>query len=201
MDLAATPPKPKASPKRRTRADAARNRERLLDAAKLVFARDGAGASLESVVREARLGTGTLYRHFPTREALYEAVYRRDIEQLVELSAGTLATADPIEGVRQWLQAMVGVIATKKGMIAAFALAADTTSTISARWTGSLVVALDTMLGRAVAAGQVRRDVSGEELLLAVVGMCMLRDAPGWQASVSRLIDLLIDGLRVPPVA
>jgi AcrR family transcriptional regulator len=201
MDLAATPPKPKAGPKRRARADAARNRERLLDAAKLVFARDGASASLESVVREARLGTGTLYRHFPTREALYEAVYRRDIEQLVELSAGTLATADPIEGVRQWLQAMVGVIATKKGMIAAFALAADTTSTISARWTGSLVVALDTMLGRAVAAGQVRRDVSGEELLLAVVGMCMLRDAPGWQASVSRLIDLLIDGLRVPPVA
>ncbi len=181
---------------RKTRADAARNRERLLDAAKIVFARSGTGASLDAVVRQAGVGTGTLYRHFPTREALYEAVYRRDIAQLVDLSADTLAACDPVEGLRHWLHTMVGVVATKKGMIAAFALAADTTTAISAKWTGSLVAALDTMLDRAVRAGRIRSDIKGEELLLAVVGMCMLRNQPDWQASVIRLIDTLVDGLR-----
>ena len=182
-------------PKRRTRADATRNRETLLAAAKTVFTRDGATASLESVAREAGFGIGTLYRHFPTREALYEAVYRRDIEQLVEWS-DVVDSDDPVEDLRRWLHAMVGMVATKKGMIAAFALAADTTSAISARWTGSLTGALEAMLDRAVRAGRIRPDIRGEELLLAVVGMCMLRDQRDWQASVFRLTDTLVDGMR-----
>ncbi|HEX8447573.1 MAG TPA: TetR/AcrR family transcriptional regulator [Sphingomonas sp.] len=187
-------PKP---PERKPRSDAARNRERLLAAAKLVFARTGPGASLDAVVREAGLGIGTLYRHFPTREALYEAVYRRDIEQLVTLGADASAARDPVAALRDWLHAMIDVVATKKGMIAAFALAADTTSAISARSTGAVTQALDRLLARAVAAGRVRSDIDGTELLLAVVGMCMLRDQPGWQASVTRLIDTLVDGLEV----
>jgi AcrR family transcriptional regulator len=190
MDTAST------RPKRRTRADAARNRETLVAAAKTVFARDGAAASLDAVVREAGFGIGTLYRHFPTREALYEAVYRRDIEHLVGQS-DTVDSDDPVEDLRRWLHAMVGMVATKKGMIAAFTLAADTTSAISARWTGSLTTALDAMLDRAVQVSRIRPDIRGEELLLAVVGMCMLRDQPDWQASVFRLIDTLVDGLRI----
>jgi len=182
-------------PKRRTRADATRNRETLVAAAKTVFARDGAAASLDAVAREAGFGIGTLYRHFPAREALYEAVYRRDIEQLVDRS-GAVEGGDPVEDLRLWLHAMVGMVATKKGMIAAFALAADTTTAISARWTGSLTVALDAMLDRAARAGRIRPDIRGEELLLAVVGMCMLRDQADWQGSVFRLIDTLVDGLR-----
>lgn len=189
MDTAST------RPKRRTRADATRNRETLVAAAKTVFARDGAAASLDAVVREAGFGIGTLYRHFPTRESLYEAVYRRDIERLVGRS-DTVDTGDPVEDLRRWLHAMVGMVATKKGMIAAFALATDTTSAISARWTGSLTAALDAMLDRAVGTGRIRPDIRGEELLLAVVGMCMLRDSPDWQTSVLRLIDTLVDGLR-----
>lgn len=191
METAPTPPK------RRTRADAARNHDRLVAAAKAVFARDGAAATLDAVAREAALGIGTLYRHFPTREALYEAVYRRDIAQLVDLGAQLGGDEDPVEDLRHWLHAMVGMVATKKGMIAAFALAADTTSAISARWTGALTDAVDGMVDRAVRANRIRSDVGGEELLLAVVGMCMLRDQPGWQASVHRLIDTLIDGLRI----
>lgn len=185
-------------PTRRTRADATRNRETLVTAAKAVFARDGAAASLDAVVREAGFGIGTLYRHFPTREALYEAVYRRDIEQLVALADAATDSGDPVADLRRWLHAMVDMVATKKGMIAAFALAADTTSAISARWTGSLTGALDALLARAVRTGRIRPDIRGEELLLAVVGMCMLRDQPGWQASVARLIDTLVDGLRTP---
>lgn len=183
-------------PKRRIRADAARNRNTLVAAAKTVFARDGAAASLDAVVREAGFGIGTLYRHFPTREALYEAVYRRDIEQLVELGRPAADSGDPVEDLRHWLHAMVDIVATKKGMIAAFALAADTTTAISARWTGSLTVALDALLDRATATGRIRADIRGEELLLAVVGMCMLRDQSDWQASVFRLIDTLVEGLR-----
>lgn len=183
-------------PKRRMRTDAARNRNTLVAAAKTVFARDGAAASLDAVVREAGFGIGTLYRHFPTRAALYEAVYRRDIEQLVELGQAAADSADPVEDLRRWLHAMVGMVATKKGMIAAFALAADTTTAISARWTESLTVALDALLDRAVRTGRIHGHLRGEELLLAVVGMCMLRDQPGWQASVLRLIDTLVDGLR-----
>lgn len=182
---------------RRTRTDVARNRERLLTAAKTVFAHSDGAASLEAVVREAGLGTGTLYRHFPTREALYEAVYRRDIEQLIELGSNPTATGEPVEALRRWLRGMIDVVATKKGMIAAFALGADTTTAISVRWTGTLKDVLDRMIEHAVRAGAIRPGVSGEELLLAVVGMCMLRDQPDWQASVMRLTDTLIDGLTV----
>lgn len=182
-------------PKRKMRSDVARNRELLLSAAKAVFAQDGGRATLDAVAREAGLGIGTLYRHFPTREALYEAVYRRDIEQLVALSADLSAPVDPVEGLRRWLHAAISMVATKKGMIAAFALGADTTLPISARFNGMLTMELERLLGRAVDSGRLREGVAAEELLLAVVGMCMLRDQPDWQASVIRLIDALLDGL------
>ncbi len=188
-------------PKRRTRADAARNRERLLAAAKTVFTRSGPAASLDAVVREAGVGVGTLYRHFPTREALYEAVYRRDIEQLAELADTLLVTDDPLDGLRRWLHAMTDVVATKKGMIAALALAADTTSAISARATGALTIAIGQLVDRAIAAGAISRDIAGQDLLLGTVGMCMLRDQPGWQAGVARLVDAMIDGLRIDGAA
>lgn len=164
-------------------------------AAKTVFAQDGATASLEAVVRAAGLGIGTLYRHFPTREALYEAVYRREIDQLLILSADLTTLADPVEGLRRWLHATIDMVATKKGMIAAFALTGATTSAISASSTRLLTDALDRLLSRAVESGRLREGVSGEELLLAVVGMCMLRSQSDWQASVRRLIDILVDGL------
>ena len=182
---------------RRTRVDVALNRERLLAAAKTVFARSGRTASLDAVVRESGLGTGTLYRHFPTREALYEAVYRRDIEHLVELGSDAMSTANPVDALRHWLRAMIDTVATKKGMIAAFALSADTTSAISARSTGPLMEVVDRLIAHADKAGAIRAGISGEELLLAVVGMSMLRDQPDWQASVIRLTDILVDGMLV----
>ncbi|WGF86286.1 TetR/AcrR family transcriptional regulator [Marinivivus vitaminiproducens] len=186
-----------APPRRKTRSDAARNRERLLDAAKALIAVRGADARLEAVARQAGLGIGTLYRHFPTREELYEAVYRRDIDQLVLLGEEAMSASDPVEGLRSWLHAAIDMVATKKGMIAAFALSTDTTSAISKRLSGRLIDAIDPLLARAVEAGRLRDEVAGEDLLLAVVGMCMMRDQPGWRASVLRLIDSLVSGLEV----
>ena len=114
--------------KRKPRADAIRNRERVLEAAKAVFSQGGPEASLEAVARRAGVGIGTLYRHFPTREALYEAVYRHEVEQLVELATHLEAEAAPVEALRRWLQAGVEFMATKKGMAAALAMAAHGSS-------------------------------------------------------------------------
>src|SRR3979411_1893897 len=110
---------------RRPRADAVRNRERVLEAAKAVFSAGGADASLEAVARAAGVGIGTLYRHFPTREALFEAVYRREVQQLADLADALKQEAQPVEALRRWLRSNVRFVATKKGMSAALALAAD----------------------------------------------------------------------------
>src|SRR6266550_7731042 len=108
--------------KRKPRADAIRNRERVLETAKAVFSQGGPEASLEAVARRAGVGIGTLYRHFPTREALYEAVYRREVEQLGELAEQLKSASAPVDALRRWLRANVELVATKKGMIASLAL-------------------------------------------------------------------------------
>jgi len=183
---------------RKPRADAVRNRERVLEAAKAVFSAGGPDASLEAVARRAGVGIGTLYRHFPTREALFEAVYRREVEQLGELSEQLKSEPQPVEALRQWLRSTVEFVATKKGMTAALALAAHgKTSELTAFSFDRLTRAVGALLDRAVAAGEIRADMSPEDLLRALIGMCYLHDQPGWQASVIRLLDVFIDGLRV----
>jgi AcrR family transcriptional regulator len=183
---------------RRPRTDAVRNRERVLEAAKAVFSAGGPEASLEAVARHAGVGIGTLYRHFPTREALFEAVYRREVEQLADLAEQLKAEANPVEALRRWLRSIVEFVATKKGMSAALALAVNSSSELSAYSIERLTKAVGALLDRAVAAGKVRADISPEDLLRALVGMCYLHDQPGWQASVLRLLDVFLDGLRRP---
>jgi len=122
---------------RKLRADAVRNRERVLAAAKAVFSAGGAEASLEAVARRAGVGIGTLYRHFPTREALYEAVYRHEVQQLWELAERLKDEASPVEALRRGMRAIVEFVATKKGMSAALALAVTGFSEPSARPRGS----------------------------------------------------------------
>src|ERR1700741_2167911 len=113
---------------RKPRADAVRNRERVLEAAKAVFSAGGPDASLEAVARRAGVGIGTLYRHFPSREELFEAVYRREVEQLGELAEQLKSEPEPVEALRRWLRSNVEFVATKKGMSAALALAAHSSS-------------------------------------------------------------------------
>jgi AcrR family transcriptional regulator len=181
---------------RRPRKDALRNREHLLRAAAAVFSVDGGQASLAAVARHAGLGIGTLYRHFPTREALFEAVYRREVEQLTEFAEQLVAGAAPVEALRRWLRSNVDFVATKKGMAAALALAAHGSSELSAYSFQRLTKALNRLLDRAVAAGEIRADVCAEDLLRALVGMCLMHDQAGWRPSVLRLVDILVEGLR-----
>jgi AcrR family transcriptional regulator len=184
---------------RKPRADSVRNRERVLEAAKAVFSAGGPEASLEAVARRAGVGIGTLYRHFPTREALFEAVYRREVDQLSELAEQLKGTADPVDALRRWLKSNVQLVATKKGMIAALALVMQSSSELYAYSFDRLTRAVGTLLDRAVAAGAVRSDISAEDVLRALIGMCYMHDQPGWQSTVLRLLDVFVDGLRVQP--
>jgi AcrR family transcriptional regulator len=188
---------PSAATVRRPRADAVRNRERVLEAAKAVFSAGGPEASLEAVAKRAGVGIGTLYRHFPTREALFEAVYRREVQQLTELAEALKSEADPVDALRRWMRSNVEFIATKKGMLAALALAVHGSSDLYAHTFERLTKAVRALLARAVAAGEMRADISPEDLLRALIGMCYIHDQPGWQTSVLRLLDVFIDGLRV----
>lgn len=182
---------------RKPRADAQRNRERLLEAATQLFNQGGAEASLEAVARQAEVGIGTLYRHFPTREALFEAIYRREVQQLVALAEQLDGEAvPPVEAVRRWVHALIGFVAVKKGMSAALAVVAQSSSKLATCMLDQMVGALDRLLRRAVAAGELRGDIGAEEVLRALVGMCYMHDTPDWRRNVLRTADIFIDGLR-----
>jgi AcrR family transcriptional regulator len=182
---------------RKPRADAVRNRERLLEAAREVFSAGGAEASLEAVARAAGVGIGTLYRHFPTREALFEAVYRREVQQLADLANRLKREMPPVEALRHWMRSNVKLVATKKGMLAALTLAVDKDSDLFSYSSDLLTRAVGSLLDRAVAAREIRDDISAQDLLRAFFAMCYMHDQPGWQISVLRLVDVFVDGLRI----
>lgn len=182
---------------RKPRADSERNREKLLAAAREVFSAGGPDASLEAVARAAGVGIGTLYRHFPTREALFQAVYRREIDQLVELAAALAAQEEPFEALRRWFHANVGMVATKKGMLTALAPAAGSSTELFADSIARLIRCVTELMAAAIAAGQIRDDIAPEDVMRAVIGMCYTRDQPGWQETVIRLVDVFLDGLRM----
>lgn len=184
---------------RKPRADSLRNRERLLSAAREVFSAGGPDASLEAVAREAGVGIGTLYRHFPTREALFQAVYRREADQMVDLANRLLNDAEPVEALRRWLHANVGMVATKKGMLAALAPAAGSSSELYEETWARLAASVGQLMQRAVEAGEIRNDIGPEDMMRAFIGMCYTREQPAWQETVMRLLDIFVDGLRLPP--
>jgi AcrR family transcriptional regulator len=183
-------------PARKPRVDSVRNRERVLEAAKAVFAASGPAGSLEAVARQAGVGVGTLYRHFPTRQDLFEAVYRREVEQLVELAEQLGTDLPPLEALRRWMHANVAFVATKKGMSAALAVAVHASSELTIYSIDRLGRALGTLVRRAAEAGVIRDDIGAEDILRAVVGLCYTHDKPDWQSNVLRLVDVFVDGMQ-----
>ena len=157
-----------------------------------------ADVKLNAVARRAGVGQGRLYRHFPTREALFEAVYRYEVEHLVGLAGQLRTEAAPVDALRRWMRSNVEFVATKKGMSAALALAAKASPDLAACSFDSLTRAVGTLLRRAVEAGEVRADISPEDLLRTLFGICYTHDQPGWQDKVLRLVDVFVDGLRRP---
>lgn len=182
--------------RRRPRADSLRNRERLLAAARALFADGGPDASLEAVARGAGFGIGTLYRHFPTREALFLAVYQREADELVALAERLGGHDDSLDALRLWLRASVGMVATKKGMLAVLAPAAGAADALYADTRPRLIDALGALLRRAVDMGRARGDVGPEDVLRALYGFCYMGGEEHWRASALRLLDVFVDGLR-----
>jgi AcrR family transcriptional regulator len=187
-----------AGPARKPRADGQRNRERLMATAKAAFAEIGADVSLDEIARRAGLGIGTLYRHFPTRDAIVEAVYRREVEQLAGAAPRLLGSLSAGQALHEWMRLFVDYVATKKVMASALGSivggAAELYAFSGAQITGAMALLVD----RAGAAGDIRPDVDPNDLLRALVGFTYGNASPGWQASALRLIDILIDGLRAP---
>jgi AcrR family transcriptional regulator len=181
---------------RKPRADGQRNRERLMEAAKAAFADVGADVSLEEIARRAGVGIGTLYRHFPTRDAIVEAVYRREVQQLASSAERLLGQMSPGEALRQWMRLFVDYIATKKVIAAALGALAGGTADLYAASGAQISGAMLRLVERAAAAGDIRADADPGDLQRALVGFTYGNAAPGWQASALRLIDLLMDGLR-----
>jgi AcrR family transcriptional regulator len=184
------------APVRKPRADSARNRQSLIDAAKAAFAAVGLNVSLEEIARRAGVGIGTLYRHFPTREAVVEAVYRREVEQLADAAPQLLETLPAAEALHKWMHLFVDYIATKRLIAPSLGAAAARTSPLYATSAELITRAITMLLKRAVASGEVRKDIDPSDLLRAMVGVSHGNPDAGWQASARRLIDILMDGLR-----
>ena len=183
---------------RKPRTDGLRNRERVLEAAKTVFNAEGPDRGLQAIARQAGVGIGTLYRHFPTREALFEAVYRHEVDQLTSLATHLKTDPKPTEALRRWMHASVEFVATKKAAATALALATQAPDLI-AYSAQHLTAALASLMHRAEDAGEIRQDITPENLLHALIGLCLLQSAPGWQTNTLRLIGVHIDGLRTIP--
>jgi AcrR family transcriptional regulator len=184
------------APTRKPRADSARNRQLLIDAAKVGFSEIGLNVSLEEIARRASVGIGTLYRHFPSREAVVEAVYRREVEHLAEAVPQLLETSPAGEALHKWMHLFVDYIATKRMIAPSLGAAAGRTSTLYATSAELITRAISTLVKRAVASGDVRKDIDPADLLRALVGVSYGNPNAGWEASARRLIDILMDGLR-----
>jgi AcrR family transcriptional regulator len=181
---------------RKPRADSARNRQLLIDTAKKGFAEVGMNVSLEEIARRAGVGIGTLYRHFPSREAVVEAVYRREVEQLVEAVPQLLKTSPAGEALHQWMHLFVNYIATKRMIAPSLGAAVRPASAPHATPAELITRAISTLVKAAVRSGDVRKDIDPSDLLRALIGVSYGNPDPGWEASARRLIDILMDGLR-----
>jgi AcrR family transcriptional regulator len=186
-------------PARKPRADAERNRERLIDAAKTAFAEVGTEVSLEEIARRAGVGIGTLYRHFPTRDAVVAAVYRREVEQIADAARRLLTSDAPGDALHEWMRLFVDYIATKKLVASALGSMAGGAKQLYAASGLSLADAITLLMERARAAGDIRADADPADVLRALVGFTYGASGPGWEASARRLIDILMDGLRTAP--
>ena len=181
---------------RKPRADAERNRVRLLETAKAAFAEKGPGASLDEIARIAGVGAGTLYRHFPTRDALVAAVYRNETEQLVAAADSLAETHPPVTALREWLLLFVDYIATKHGISEVLNSIVGGTSDLYSASTARVKRSISKLVDRAVASGDIRLDLDPLDLLRALAGVANIGLGSDGERAAKSLVDILIAGIR-----
>ena len=181
---------------RKPRADAQRNRDRILEVAKRAFTRSGANASLDDIASEAGVGPGTLYRHFPTREELLQAVYRSEMEKLAAAERKLAQSMPPLEALRAWLLLFVDAIETKQLIAPALNTFIGDHKKVFAASYVQIQEAIHALVKRAIKSGDIRKHIDPMDLFRALVGVAYVPSHPDWQQSAKRLVDILIEGSR-----
>ncbi len=181
---------------RKPRSDALRNRDRILEVAKAVFTRQGANASLEEIAKQAGVGAGTLYRHFPARDELIEGVYRNEVEKLAVAATRFAETLSPLEALRAWMLLLVDYIAAKHIIAPALNTIAGGPSRLHEGSRTTIHAAIDGLVKRAKRSGDLRKDLEAYDLLRALIGVSQVGSGVDWQQSARRLVDILIAGSR-----
>jgi AcrR family transcriptional regulator len=184
---------------RAPRADAARNRDQLLAVATRVFASAGAEPSMRAIAREAGVGIATLYRHFPTKESLVDAVYRSQVVRLTTGARKLLDQLPPAAAMRRWMDLFGDWIATKNGMIDTLLAMIETGEIAHGQTRAELLAAITAILDAGRAAGELRRDVTAEDVAASLIGIFTAAPRPRRKALAGRLLNLLMDGLRPRP--
>ena len=187
---------PLPKPVRKPRADAKRNRERILDVAKEAFTRVGAAASLDDIARRSGIGSGTLYRHFPTRDALIEAVYRSEVEKLADAGPRFAATLPPLEALRAWMLLFIDHVARKMLIVPAMETVAGGSSRLIMGSRDLIRATFAALAQCAIASGDLLQDTDPNDLVRALVGIFHTAYEPGWEQTARRLVDILIAGSR-----
>ena len=178
------------------RADARRNREKVLAAALELFAERGTDGSLEEVAKRAGVGIGTLYRHFPTRDALVEAAYRNEVASLRAAADELLAELPPDRALEAWMRRFVDYGATKRGMHDALQSVVAARSDLFADTRAQVTEAVGALLAAGAAAGTLRGDVAAEDVLRAMGAIWLVPDGQDWTEEALRVLRLVMDGLR-----
>jgi AcrR family transcriptional regulator len=181
---------------RKPRTDAQRNRARMLEVAKDAFTRYGANASLDDIAKDAGVGPGTLYRHFPTRDALIEAVYRTEVEKLAAAERKFAETMAPIDALRAWMLLFVDYIAAKHIIAPALNTFVGGASKLYESSRAQIQGAINALVKRSIKSGDIRQDIEPFDLLRALIGVSNVSSTPDWQQSAKRLVDILITGSR-----
>ena len=185
---------------RALRADATRNRDQLLAVATRVFASADTEPSMRAIAREAGVGIATLYRHFPTRESLVDAVYRSQVVRLTTGARELLDQLTPAAAMRRWMDLFGDWIATKNGMLDTLLAMIETGEIAHGQTRTELLAAITTILDAGRAVGDLRRDVTAEDIAASLIGIFTVAPKPHREVLASRLLNLLMDGLR-PPTA
>jgi AcrR family transcriptional regulator len=186
-----------AADTRRPRADATRNRQQLLDVATRLFATADAEPSMRAIAHEAGVGIATLYRHFPTREALVDAVYQDQVSRLTTGARELLTHLDPPAALRRWMDLFGDWIATKNGMLDTLIAMIETGEITHAHTRTELLAAIDHILQAGHTSGQLRTDIPAEDIAAALIGIFTVAGSPEHKAMAARLLNLLLDGLRI----
>lgn len=178
------------------RADAQRNRDRLVAAALRALAHDGPEVTLDAIAKDAGVGIGTLYRHFPTREALVEATYRNELTRLCDAAGHLLDTLPPDRATRAWMDRFVDYMTTKRGMAEALRAVIASGGDPFAHSRDLLTGAVTALLAAGARSGTLRTDVDPGDVLTAISGVSLAAGEPALREQAGRLLDLLMDGLR-----